>query len=884
MTISQAQLVDFFNKKIGYGVAKTDTSTAKSPSNESNASPILSPASTIWQQDNYIVHVTTLPTGNANVVAVHRDSLSSTVQCVRDSTASGTNQTWFTNQTDWIPTQYGPGFQVQLYAAPTGTSNPQATGVALPQAGSGNNDAWTFDYQAGIVNFADTNVPTAVTYNGSTGNVVYAVGARYVGPKGITSFPDGLTIGEVSISGNTVTAGNLIGTLLTNAQPNITTVGNLGNLVVLGNLTVSNIDITGTLTGNVTSNSGSFNGNVVANWFIGNVVGNIGNFSNYIVTSNLVSSNSYITNTAVQLQDVKIIGNTISSTTTDLVISANLTNPNNIVRFNSVSAVDIPSGTTAQRPPNPNTGYFRFNTDIGSVEWWAGSNWTSGAATITAQTIYPDGVNDTFTLNAPATAEGVLVSINGTVQQASGYTVVDDQLTFAEIPLVTDIIEVRYLSAGLAVAPYNGGQVGGNIVPGTTLTYDIGSTDYLWKDLWLGGNIETPGAFTFTGNGVYASIGSGNSGTTYSYQFNGTSNGVRLPASTNLDFNSGDFTIEFWMRAGASQTTYSMIADASTNNTKTGMGVGQNVGGTPGKFSFWAQGNLGGVLNSTTSVLDNTWRHFACVKNGANGYLFVDGSLEASTSGWSGITAASLSDGCIGRSRFGSGTNGDNVFAGYLSNFRVVKGTALYTSTFVPPTTQLSAISNTQLLTLQSATVIDNSTNAFSLTGQTVLPTASTSVVPNISGTSVTFPTFVYDTVGNVVLTVSGNATVSGNIFQQGSAYKTYGNVLNSGGNLTCNFNNGSTFYANLTANVTANFTNVNAINNTVTTATIIIDQGATAYQVANVQINGAMQTVKWLGATAGKGSASNTDIISFSLIYLGGSAYRVLGEIHNYG
>ena len=130
----------------------------------------------------------------------------------------------------------------------------------------------------------------------------------------------------------------------------------------------------------------------------------------------------------------------------------------------------------------------------------------------------------------------------------------------------------------------------------------------------------------------------------------------------------------------------------------------------------------------------------------------------------------------------------------------------------------------------------------------------------------------------------TGNLTTAGNVVQQGSYYEKYGNVSNTGGNLTCNFNNGTVFYANLSANVTANFTNVNAISSTVTGATIVVDQGATAYRVANVQVNGVNQTVKWVGATAGAGTASNTDVMSFSLINLGGGAYRVLGQISNYG
>jgi hypothetical protein len=141
--------------------------------------------------------------------------------------------------------------------------------------------------------------------------------------------------------------------------------------------------------------------------------------------------------------------------------------------------------------------------------------------------------------------------------------------------------------------------------------------------------------------------------------------------------------------------------------------------------------------------------------------------------------------------------------------------------------------------------------------------------------------------VGNVTATGTANVanlTTTGNVVQQSAYYETYGNISNTGGNLTCNFNLGSTFYAALTANVTANFTNVNAITGTVTGATIVVDQGATAYRVANVQVNGVNQTVRWVGASAGAGTASNTDVMSFSLIHLGGAAYRVLGQISNYG
>jgi hypothetical protein len=65
-----------------------------------------------------------------------------------------------------------------------------------------------------------------------------------------------------------------------------------------------------------------------------------------------------------------------------------------------------------------------------------------------------------FTLNQAATATGIIVSINGTVQQPNvAYTVVNDQITFAEIPVATDVVDVRFISSVISF----GNQVSGNL-------------------------------------------------------------------------------------------------------------------------------------------------------------------------------------------------------------------------------------------------------------------------------------------------------------------------------------------------------------------------------------------------------------------------------------
>ena len=141
---------------------------------------------------------------------------------------------------------------------------------------------------------------------------------------------------------------------------------------------------------------------------------------------------------------------------------------------------------------------------------------------------------------------------------------------------------------------------------------------------------------------------------------------------------------------------------------------------------------------------------------------------------------------------------------------------------------------------------------------------------------------------GNLNVTANtyhtGTTTTIGNVYQQGSYYETYSNVSNTGGNLTLNFVNGAIYYATLTTNVTVNVTNISNTAFTTTGFTVIIDQGSTPYRIANIQFaGGTVSNIKWAGATVPTGTASNTDVISISLINLNNGLYRILGQQSSY-
>ena len=472
MAITDSQKVDILYKKLS-GVSKTDTGTAKSPANEANASPQLSPGSTVWQQDYYIPNVTTLPASNSSVVTVYRDSVTSTVQAV-SLAESAANETWATNLTNWISPQFGAGYQVKLYAAPSGTSSPQTTGINLPVGGSGNADSWYFDYIAGIVNFADTNVPSAVA-----GNVVYVVGARYTGVTGINNFAN-LTIGNILIAGNTISgngsitvngnisatgnisagniSANLYGTVQTANQPLISNIGTLGNLTVTGNVSAGYLIGNAAYLTSIPVTNPYSNANVAA----------------YLLTNtgNIAAGNLSVTGN-ITLGNLVLAGGTYGNVFADTITPYQTT----VTVFNSNTAVGLPAGTSTQYPTANVAGYFRYNTSVSTVEFYNGSHWIPFTNTISDQQITPNGTSASFTLNQATSAEGILVSINGTVQRpGTAYSVSGTTITFSEVPNINDIIDVRFIASatsviltGLTGDISTTGNITGNVIQADTV-------------------------------------------------------------------------------------------------------------------------------------------------------------------------------------------------------------------------------------------------------------------------------------------------------------------------------------------------------------------------------------------------------------------------------
>jgi hypothetical protein len=209
--------------------------------------------------------------------------------------------------------------------------------------------------------------------------------------------------------------------------------------------------------------------------------------------------------------------------------------------------------------------------------------------------------------------------------------------------------------------------------------------------------------FTITRNGNTTQGSFSPYGPNWSNFFDGSGDYLQVSGGTPLTFGTGNFTIEGWVypTTAATQGVFQVSSTGLSIAFSTTIAVVVESSG-------WSIYTGSGVVYSTVVPTFNAWSHFAYVRNSGTITLYVNGV--------SVITKADTTNYTFSTMAIGGVYDTDYLLTGYISNLRVVKGTALYTSAFTPSTTPLTAIANTQLLTCQSNRFIDNSTNNFAIT------------------------------------------------------------------------------------------------------------------------------------------------------------------------
>ena len=140
------------------------------------------------------------------------------------------------------------------------------------------------------------------------------------------------------------------------------------------------------------------------------------------------------------------------------------------------------------------------------------------------------------------------------------------------------------------------------------------------------------------------------------------------------NFNSGTWHSQFGRWKGGE---YCFLMEVNTN------------GGT-----FLAIGNGSGYYANMSgpsgAVIAGQWYHVACVKNGSNGTIYLNGMEDSTTSGWSQGCSNSTRDIVLGGNADGWSSYGID---GEVMDVRFTIGKALYTSEFSPPTEPLTTTS-----------------------------------------------------------------------------------------------------------------------------------------------------------------------------------------------
>lgn len=174
-------------------------------------------------------------------------------------------------------------------------------------------------------------------------------------------------------------------------------------------------------------------------------------------------------------------------------------------------------------------------------------------------------------------------------------------------------------------------------------------------------------------------FGSGNS-----YQFfeANTNSYIDTDASSDWAVGTGDFTIEWF--SYQTKTTIPPYQRIFTVDDYPSMDIGvSNEGGT---FYYWANSSF--RYNSSSAITINTWEHWAVVRQSGTTRVYKNGTLRGSSFSDTNNITNTIDKLTIGADN-AHATNA--TFVGYLTNFRWIKGLAVYTGNFTVPTSALTA-------------------------------------------------------------------------------------------------------------------------------------------------------------------------------------------------
>jgi len=282
-----------------------------------------------------------------------------------------------------------------------------------------------------------------------------------------------------------------------------------------------------------------------------------------------------------------------------------------------------------------------------------------------------------------------------------------------------------------AIATYTGGMFGaggggaGNPTAGTTragsagaqgaiiITYEpniprhrIANTGNLLTNTYL--NEVNASSVKFQYDSVIGRLDEVSANYYYSNYFDGNGDWLTAPSSAAFAFGTGDFTIEFWVNFTSTANRQDIIwVNVSASDR---LGIIYNI--SANNITYYISPTVANAINGPFTPTAGVWYHIALTRASGSSRLFINGTQGGSTYADSRNYNTAAYEVFIGRDSAAA----SSYLNGYISNARIVKGTAVYTASFTPPTSPLTTITNTSLLTCQSSTFKDNGPNDFTIT------------------------------------------------------------------------------------------------------------------------------------------------------------------------
>jgi hypothetical protein len=202
------------------------------------------------------------------------------------------------------------------------------------------------------------------------------------------------------------------------------------------------------------------------------------------------------------------------------------------------------------------------------------------------------------------------------------------------------------------------------------------------------------GSTTFTDNSPTPKTATSNNGAAISTAqskfggssllLDGTNDYVTIPSNSDFDL-TGNYTIEFWAYSSNFGAGGYLHRGFYTTTSQTWAGLSFSIRGVGGiRFYFYATNNGNEQYVDVSAPSSNAWHHFAMVKSGTTGRVFIDGTLAGTING--------LNTPAVSSQTLRIGVWDYNIsseyFNGYIDEIRITKGVARYTGNFTPQTSE----------------------------------------------------------------------------------------------------------------------------------------------------------------------------------------------------